>query len=480
MKGKIIVLDDEPLMLRYLEKHLGMHQYEVTAFESPSEALSSLSEKSADLVISDVKMPEMTGDEVLNHIMEHHPDVGVILITGFGSINHAVNTVQKGAFDYITKPFSGPEILARVNRFFKVKEDTGKVRHQEEMQAPKSASADSESKPDSKKSKSSSDDTGDGRYEVKFIGEHPRVKQLVDSLPQIAQNNAPVLIQGESGSGKEVFASLVHYNSERADKPYVKINCANLPSELVESTLFGHVKGAFTGAVSDSKGAFQEADGGTLLLDEITEIDINIQAKLLRVLQESEFTRVGSQKPTKVNVRIIATTNRNVSDTIREGQFREDLYYRLNVFPIAIPPLRERRDDIPVLAEYIVEKYVHEYGLEPKTISPELMDFLKQQSWKGNVRELDNFMQRGVLMSHGSKEITQDHVQNQLFEGVDENLKQELMDDMPLVPIEEMELKMIRMALERTNGNQKEAADLLGISDRTIRNKIKKLKDDEE
>lgn len=481
MKGKIIVLDDEPLMLRYLEKHLGMHQYEVTAYESPSQALSSLSEKSVDLVISDVKMPEMSGDEVLNHILEHHPGVGVILITGFGSINHAVNTVQKGAFDYITKPFTGPEILARVNRFFKLKEETGQVRHQPEMQAPKTPEPSSQEKQsESPKSKTASGGSQQERYEVKLIGEHPRIKQLVESLPQIAQNNAPVLIQGESGSGKEVFASLVHYNSERAEKPYVKINCANLPSELVESTLFGHVKGAFTGAVSDSKGAFQEADGGTLLLDEITEIDINIQAKLLRVLQESEFTRVGSQKPQKVDVRIVATTNRNVSETIRNGHFREDLYYRLNVFPIAIPPLRERRDDIPVLAQYFVEKYVHEYGLEPKTISEELMQYLKQQSWKGNVRELDNFVQRGVLMSHGSSEITLDHVHNQLFEGVDENLKQELMDDMPLVPIEEMELKMIRMALERTNGNQKEAAELLGVSDRTIRNKIKKLKDDEE
>ncbi len=479
MKGKIIVLDDEPLMLKYLEKHLGMHQYDVTTFESPTEALTSLSEHSVDLVISDVKMPEMTGDEVLNHVLEHHPDVGVILITGFGSINHAVNSVQKGAFDYITKPFTGPEILARVNRFFKQKEETGRVRHQEEMKAPKSPAEESPEKTSATRKKKQAQTGSDNRYEVKLIGEHPRVKQLVDSLPQIAQNNAPVLIQGESGSGKEVFASLIHYNSERAEKPYVKINCANLPSELVESTLFGHVKGAFTGAVSDSKGAFQEADGGTLLLDEITEIDINIQAKLLRVLQESEFTRVGSQKPNKVDVRIIATTNRNVSEAIHEGQFREDLYYRLNVFPIAIPALRERKDDIPRLAEYFVDKYVHEYGLKPKKLTRELMDFLKQQSWKGNVRELDNFIQRGVLMSHDSEEIGLEHVQNQLFEGVDENLKKELMDDMPLIPIEEMELKMIRMALERTNGNQKEAAELLGISDRTIRNKIKKLNTEE-
>ena len=341
-------------MLRYLEKHLGMHQYDVTGFESPKDALSALSNGNVDLVVTDVKMPEMSGDEVLNHIMEHHPGIGVIIITGYGSINHAVNTVQKGAFDYITKPFSGPEILARVNRFFKVKEETGQVRHHEEMKAPRQPEEVApESSASSKKQKGKSKNQ---RYDVKLVGEHPKIQKLVDALPQIAQNNAPVLIQGESGTGKEVFASLIHYNSDRAEQPYVKINCANLPSELVESTLFGHVKGAFTGAVNDATGAFQEADGGTLLLDEISEIDINVQAKLLRVLQEREFTKLGSQKPQKVDVRVIATTNRDIHETIRSGNFREDLYYRLNVFPIAIPPLRERREDIPLLAGFFVEK----------------------------------------------------------------------------------------------------------------------------
>lgn len=479
MSGKILVLDDEPLMLRYLEKHLGMNKYDVSVFESPQEALSSLSKHAVDLIISDVKMPEMTGDEVLNHVLEHHPEIGIMLITGFGSIDHAVNAVQKGAFDYITKPFSGAEILARVNRFFKHKQQTGNVRHSEAdeiLNGPVVSERQQEVAAEKPRKKSGSK----LRYDTKMIGDHPQVRNLLDSLPQIAQNSAPVLIQGESGTGKEVFASLIHYNSDRADKPYVKINCANLPSELVESTLFGHVKGAFTGAINDAKGAFDEADSGTLLLDEITEIDINVQAKLLRVLQEGEFQRVGSQKTKKIDVRIIATTNRNVGKSISDGQFREDLYYRLNVFPISIPSLRNRRDDIPVLAEYFTEKYTHQYNMEAKTLSKDLIDYLLKQEWKGNVRELDNMIQRGVLMSGKDSEITINHIQNELFAHVDGELQQEIMDELPLVPIEEMELKMIQMALERTNGNQKEAAELLGISDRTIRNKLRKLKDTED
>ena len=481
MKGNILVLDDEELMLQYLQKHLSQNNYAVSTSNSPQEALENLNDE-INLIISDVKMPEMTGDEVLRHVREHHPSIGVILITGYGSINHAVRAVQAGAFDYITKPFSGAEILARVNAFFKYYSETGKVEHEEGyVKAPKTEQAESK--------KASSKSAGNGkqqnkkkdplRYEVKLVGDHPKIQKLLDALPQIAQNHAPVLIQGESGTGKEVFASLVHYNSPRADKPYIKINCANLPRELVESTLFGHVKGAFTGAITDKKGAFEEADGGTLLLDEITEIDITVQAKLLRVLQEKEFQRVGSQKTNKVDVRIIATTNRNVGKAIKDGDFREDLYYRLNVFPISIPPLRERESDIPLLANYFCEKYAHENGLGEKHISKELMEYLAREDWKGNVRELSNLIQRGVLMSGDAREVGVDHIKNLLFTNIDDEIRNELIGDLPLLTIEEMELKMIQLALKKTGGNQKEAAELLGISDRTIRNKLKKMEENE-
>ncbi len=458
-------------MLQYLKKQLESNGYEVKGFDSPQNAFEELDGENVDLVISDVKMPGVTGDEVLDHVKRHHPKVGVILITGFGSINHAVNAVRKGAFDYITKPFGGAEIMARVNRFFKHRDETGRVSFEgNSLEAPKAAQLSA----GENQSKSATE-----RYEAKLIGKDSKMQNLLAAVPQIAQNEAPVLIQGESGTGKEVFASLIHYNSERADGPYVKINCANLPRELVESTLFGHVKGAFTGAISDAKGAFDEAQGGTLLLDEITEIELSVQAKLLRVLQEKEFKRVGSQKELKADVRIIATSNRNIGEAIRDGSFRKDLYYRLSVFPIAIPPLRERRGDIALLAEYFCDKYVHMNGLPDKKISNDFMDYLKNQEWKGNVRELENLMQRGVIMSGKSSDITVDHVQNILFDQVDASFRDELAEELPLLPIEEMELKLIQKALQRTNGNQKEAARLLGISDRTIRNKLKKISDDE-
>lgn len=473
MKGTIFFIDDEPVLLDFVSQQLGNAGFSVSVFESPREALDALGKKPADLVISDVKMPEMTGDEVLRHVRQFHERVGVILITGFGSINHAVNAVQNGAFDYITKPFSGAEILARVNRFFKQREATGLVlssRIRLEGPTVKGDDHAAEKKVGSTNSLSS-------RYEVKFVGKNEHIKKLLEALPQIAQNNAPVFIQGESGSGKEVLASLIHYNSQRADGPYVKINCANLPSELVESTLFGHIKGAFTGAVADAKGAFDEAEGGTLLLDEISEIELGVQAKLLRVLQEKEFRRVGAQKNQKTNVRILATSNRNVQEAIAEGSFREDLFYRLNVFPVHIPPLRKRMEDIPLLADYFIEKYAAEYDLGDKSLNEEVYSHLGTKEWKGNVRELENMIQRGVLMSQARAEVRLSDILHPLFgDGVSDEVESN--GNLPLVPIEEMELKMIKMALDRTGGNQKEAAEILGISDRTIRNKLKKGKQD--
>jgi len=307
------------------------------------------------------------------------------------------------------------------------------------------------------------------------VGEHSSIRKLLSLLPQIAPTMAPVMIQGESGTGKEVYANLLQQHSNRADKPFIKINCANLPTELVESTLFGHVKGSFTGATEDKKGAFEEADGGTLLLDEVTEIDINLQAKLLRVLQEKEFKRVGSQKLLTSDVRIISTTNRNVAKAIADNKFREDLYYRLNVFPVQIPPLRKRKEDIPLLAEFFCKKYAHKYHLPPKKISEKLEKNLMRKNWSGNVRELENYIQRGVIMSGQAEKLKLEHVENSLFQKADEELTNEVLQNIPVLPIEEMELQMIKKALEHTNGNQKEAAKLLKISDRTIRNKLKKM-----
>jgi DNA-binding NtrC family response regulator len=470
MKEKIFIIDDDPHILNYMEEHLSLNNYHVTAFQSPQKALEELQEQQPALVISDVKMNELTGDEVLNHILKNYPSIGVILITGFGNISHSVNAMRKGAFDYITKPFSGREFLSRVQQFFKAREEQPAT----ELPASNGKSNNHQTKTDSTKEQAKSQNGKSTQDSQKLVGEDPKIKKLISILPQVAPTNAPVMIQGESGTGKEVYASLIHKHSNRADKPFIKMNCANLPSELVESTLFGHVKGAFTGAIKDKEGAFSKADGGTLLLDEVTEIDINIQAKLLRVLQEKEFKKVGSQKTQSVDVRIISTTNREIGKAINENIFRKDLYFRLNVFPIQMPSLSERVKDIPLLADHFIEKYTLQFGLPGKKISTSLRKHLLKKDWNGNVRELENYIQRGVIMSQEEDEIRIEHIENPLFQNVNDDLTDEVISDIPVLPIEEMELQMIKKALEKTDGNQKEAAELLGISDRTIRNKLKK------
>ncbi|MCP9293016.1 sigma-54-dependent transcriptional regulator [Gracilimonas sediminicola] len=471
MKHSILVVDDDELLLGFMEEILTKEGFEIHAFESPVKATEYLDKNSVDLVITDVKMNEMTGDEVLATVKKNYPDTGVIMITGFGNINHAVRALHKGAFDYMTKPFKAKEILYRVNRYFNADPE-------ERDKKPKSVA---HSPREDKKGDLVSPVDNSDEAENKFVGNDPQIKKLLRIIPQIARNAAPVLIQGESGTGKEVFAHQIHVNSNRAQGPYIKINCANLPSELVESTLFGHLEGSFTGATSDRKGAFDAAEGGTLLLDEITEIELNVQAKLLRVLQENEFYRVGSQEPVKADVRILATSNRNIAEAIAEKQFREDLYYRLNVFPVEIPPLRDRKTDIPVLANYFVEHYSTKYGLEKKELSEELLNHLVQQEWRGNVRELNNKIHRGIILAQDSDKITMEHINHEMFSSVDDNLNKEVLaTDLPLMSIEDMELQLIQKALEHTQGNQKKAAKLLGISDRTIRNKLKNLEEDDD
>lgn len=504
MKETILVVDDDELLLGFLDEILRNEGYDVTPFSSPVKAIEYLDSSPTQLVITDVKMNEMTGDEILSHVQSEHPSTGLIMITGFGNINHAVRALHKGAFDYVTKPFKAKEILFRVKRFFDGEspslatgqpsimgaasqktspsnDNLAKEKVTSPTESKKSATA-SPIEPKSKvaSSKALPKDTQADRVspvkgdedESPFIGQAPQIKRLMMILPQIAKNTAPVLIQGESGTGKEVFASQVHAHSNRANAPYIKINCANLPSELVESTLFGHVKGAFTGAISDRKGAFDAAQGGTLLLDEITEINIQVQAKLLRVLQENEFYRVGSQTPIKSDVRILATSNKNIGAAIRDKEFRADLYYRLNVFPIEIPPLRDRRSDIPILARHFVESYCEKYGFPTIECSIELIEYLMANDWRGNVRELNNKIHRGIIFAQDSQELKPEHIENSLFSNVDDEL-QEQDKELPLMPIEDMELQLIQKALDKTQGNQKQAAKLLGISDRTIRNKLK-------
>lgn len=473
MNKHIYVIDDDPHILDYMREQLTVIGFSVEAFHSPRKALETLQKdtEKPSLIITDVKMDELTGDDVLNHVLKNYPSIGVILITGFGNITHSVNAMRKGAFDYITKPFTGREFTTRVTHYF---EQKSKQQEELDLTGTQGEPIETDQKSELKSKKSTNNGVSRSSGPA-LVGEDPNIKKLISILPQIAPTNAPVMIHGESGTGKEVYAALIQQNSSRDTQPFIKINCANLPGELVESTLFGHVKGAFTGAIDDKEGAFKEADGGTLLLDEVTEIDIDKQAKLLRVLQEKEFKKVGSQKTQRVDVRIISTTNRKISMAIKEGVFRKDLYFRLNVFPIQMPSLRERMKDIPLLADHFAKKYCREFDLPEKKISKKLEKYLMKKEWNGNVRELENYIQRGVIMSQDETEIRVEHTENPLFQNIDSDLNREVLNDIPVLPIEEMELLMIKKALEKTNGNQKEASKLLGVSDRTIRNKLKKI-----
>ncbi len=449
----ILFVDDEQLLHNLFERLFKRHGIQVTSCSTAVQAMEVLKEQAFDLVVTDFMMPDMDGFALLAHIREVYPDTRVIMITAHANVQHAVRMMQHGAIDYIPKPFATADLVERV------KASLAEIR-EKKAEVPRATS---------------------GRkvpQTIQYIGEAPSILRLKGLLPRVSNNRAPVFIQGESGTGKEVLARLIHHSSDRAARPYVTINCANLPRELVESHLFGHRKGAFTGAIEDVTGAFERADGGTLLLDEITEIELAVQAKLLRVLQEHEFQKVGSSEPQKVDVRVIATSNRNVAEAIAGGLFREDLYHRLSVFPLTVPPLRERLSDVPLLARYFVKKYCKLYDLPLKTLSNGLMERLKANSWPGNVRQLENMVQRGVLLSAEREVIEEEDVFDEFFaeagfspgSGADLDETQET--------IEDMERFMILQALSETNNNQQLAAKRLGISARTIRNKLRKYREE--
>ncbi len=427
---------------------------EVVSCSTATQAMEILKDQAFDLVVTDFMMPDMDGLELLAHIRQEYPETRVIMITAHANVQHAVRTMQYGAIDYIAKPFATADLVERVK-------------------ASLATPAEAPEKPKTR-AKAPAKKT---RAKVSFIGEAPNVQRLKERLPRVAKNRAPVFIQGESGTGKEVLARQIHLMSDRAEGPYVTINCANLPRELVESHLFGHRKGAFTGAIDDMVGAFERAHGGTLLLDEITEVEPAVQAKLLRVLQEREFQRVGTTEPQKVDVRVIATSNRNVGEAIAEGVFREDLYHRLSVFPLMVPPLRERISDVPLLAKHFVHKYCELYGLPEKTISRDLMRRFKSHPWPGNVRQLENMVQRGVILSADEDVIEVEHVFDEFFAEAEANGTGRLPDE-KMQTIEDMERYMILQALSESGNNQQLAAERLGISARTIRNKLRKYREE--
>ena len=457
----ILFVDDELPLRGVVSRLLARRGVEVTTAGDAVSAVELLRDGAFDLLLTDFQMPDMDGFELLAHVREHYPDLPAIMMTGHASVQHAVQAMAGGAVDYLPKPFAVDALAERV---------LAQIHARREGPAKGGGAAPRPPGRKRARAKANSD--------VPFVGEHPTIVAVRDLADRVAPSQAPLFIHGESGTGKEVLARYVHAQSGRKG-PFVAINCANLPRELVESALFGHRKGAFTGATADHSGVFEEADGGTLLLDELTEVDPTVQAKLLRVLQEGEVQPVGAKRPKKIDVRVLATTNRDVAEAIADGSFRDDLYHRLAVFPLSLPPLRDRGDDIARLAARFVEKYRALYGYGPKTLAPALLDQFLAADWPGNVRQLENMVHRGVVLSADRDTIEPGDVTHAFLDDAAPIAGSGLAPrSLAVTTLDEMERTMILQALEETGGNQQKAADRLGISDRTIRNKLKKYREE--
>ncbi|MFQ5863917.1 MAG: sigma-54-dependent transcriptional regulator [bacterium] len=448
---KILIVDDEPTISNLLFETLTKKKYQVTIADNGSEALEHFKNNHFDLVITDLFLPDLSGMEILKTVKKIDPDLGVIMITAHGSIQSAVEAMRVGAYDYLVKGFSLEEIELTVKKFFKYQ----RLLKENELLRSELGR----------------------RYGIEnIIGNSPKMRMVFETVQMVAPTKATVLIQGASGTGKELVAKAIHYISPRRDRPFIKTNCAAIPDGLVESELFGHEKGAFTGAFRPAKGRFELADGGTLLLDEISEIRPSLQAKLLRVLQEKEFEKLGNPQSVQVDVRIIATTNRDLREEIEKGKFRDDLFYRLNVVPINLPTLKERKEDIPLLVEHFIEKYAKENDRPIKEINQEALNQLIQYDWPGNVRELENTVERAVVVCK-EETIQTKH----LFFGTHCGASNEAASSFVLpsgLTLKEMEKKLILQTLNEQNGNRTWASEKLGISVRTLRNKLREYREE--
>lgn len=444
----ILVVDDEPNSLFGICQVLTDEGFQTIPANNGKEALEKLKTNSINLIITDEKMPDLSGTELLLEVKKTHPDIPVILITAFGSVSMAVEALKKDAFYFFEKP-----IFDKLERFFIIIRQALKTQEMErEIDYLRKEVTEKYSFPN-------------------IIGNHPKMLGIFEIISKVGETDTTVLIQGESGTGKDLIAKTVHYNSLRKGKPLVTINCGALTESLLTSELFGHRKGSFTGAVKDTIGRFQAADGGTVVLDEIGEIPINLQKTLLRVIEEKEFERVGDSQPTKVDVRIIATTNRNLQEEVTKGNFREDLFYRLSIVPVTIPPLRERASDIPLLVNYFLKKF--QKGRVTIRIEPGVMEQLKTFSWSGNVRELANIIQQMVVFCRKNT-ITMDDLPPQLFlkEGMEQ--KKEGGKVQLVKMVSDLEKKWIVSKLKESDWNQEKAAKLLGITRKMLMNRINK------
>ena len=445
MVHKILIIDDEEHMCWALERAMKQEGYQVQTATRGRAGLKLIKEECPSLVILDLKMPEMDGMEVLKQAKEMIPKLPVVMLTAHGTIETAIEAMKMGASDYLTKPFDLDELKLVIKQNLVMSQLVSEVSFLRSELTKK--------------------------YRL-MIGESPAINEVKQLIEKVSVSNATVLITGESGTGKEVAALAIHQNSPREDYPFVPVNCAALPENLLESELFGHEKGSFTGAMARKLGRFELADKGTLFLDEITEMPLSMQVKLLRVLQEKSFERVGGTETLNVDVRIIAASNRDLAKAIEEGRFRDDLYYRLNVIHIHLPPLRERKEDIPLLTAYFLEKLRPTYLVS--NISEDAMKLLVRYNWPGNVRELQNVLERAAIISHGS-EITTDDLPKE-FQTAPQKSDLDVVVNIPDsgISLEGLEKELIIKALDKSKGNQTRAAQLLGITRSALLYRIQK------
>lgn len=471
--NRILVADDEESMRWVLSKALRKKGFTVDLARDGEEALRLVQSNEYDLAILDIKMPGFTGLELLDKVRELKHDLLMVIMTAEASMKNAVEAMKRGAYDYITKPFDLDVIDAIIEKVNRAREITSQMTIlREELKE---------------------------RYHLEktVIGNSPAMREVYKTIGKVAPSDVTVLVQGESGTGKELIARAIHFNSKRIGKPFIALNCAAIPKELLESELFGFEKGAFTGAIERKLGKFEQANGGTIFLDEIGDMPLDLQAKILRVLQEKEVTRTGGSQNIAVDVRIVAATNQNLEELVRKKQFREDLFYRLNVVPIQLVPLRERKEDVPLLVAYFLQNACAELEVSPKKCSPEAMALLTTHNWPGNVRELENTIKRAVILSSDPLLITSD------FPGLcsrqaggeapaADDLSLEALVDMKLrasltkldkmesgdiynLVLKQVERPLIRFVLEKTRGNQVKGAEILGINRNTLRKKIQEL-----
>ncbi len=445
MPIKILLADDDDALRRVIQYKLEQEGYDVFPVNDGEKALNELKTKQYDLVLSDIKMPRLTGVQLLEQVKKIQPALEVILITAFADVSQAVRAVKLGAFDYITKPFEDDQLLIAIEKALKYKRLENENRAlKEKLQGQ--------------------------RYLDNIVGVSRPFKELMILVDKIAPSDATVLLTGESGTGKEVIARAIHYKSSRRNNDFIAVNCAAIPRELIESELFGHVKGAFTGAVKDKKGKFELADGGTLLLDEVSELSLELQAKLLRVIQERVVEPVGSEKKIEVDIRLLAATNVNLKEKIADGKFREDLYYRLNVIPVRLPSLRERKEDIPILMRGFIRK------IEPDdkiNVESGLIDILKEYSWPGNIRELENLVERMVILRKSDTLTESDLPSDFIVDNTDGSHDLDIPQKKNLT-FHEAEKKIIVDALKEFAGNKSKAARHLNIPRHVLIYRIRK------